>query len=87
MKRHQVMDLWHGNYTEPVGEWIKVEDNLPNPISRGCKVRVKLIDQSETFAYYYQDMTGVFFDCRTKEPLDNVIEWKKLTEVSNLSND
>ncbi len=97
MKRHQVMDLFHCNQTEPIGEWNKIDyeylSNLPQPESRGCKVKVKLSDLSETFAYFYKDKCqwiesyggkpSYFWECSSKEPLNDVIEWKKLKEVES----
>jgi hypothetical protein len=89
MKRHQVMDLFWCNVTQVVdGDWNKVENGLPICKSKGCKVWVKLEDNSECFAYFYDDMasfvrnSGIkpsyFWDCRSKEPLYNVKEWKAL---------
>ncbi len=52
MKRSQVMGLFHANQTEETGEWIDIK-TLPN--SQSDKVKLKLKDLSECFAYYYRD--------------------------------
>ncbi len=90
MKRHLVMDLYYGNQTEVVdGPWNGVE-NLPDCTE--CKVKVILNNESETFAYFYRDKPyfispiGVlshFWDCKMKEPLENVLYWKYLKENQN----
>ena len=87
MKRHQVMDLFYGHLNESVdGPWNVIEFSLPN--TNHCKVLVKLSDGTEKFAYYYADraqwiesvgyQSSYFWDCRTKEPLLNVVAWKLL---------
>jgi hypothetical protein len=88
MKRHQVMDLFHGNQTEAIGEWHKVNDGLPNV--KQCKCRVKLDDDTECFAYFYEDKAlwiekstkqkgSYWWECANKEPLyDRVVAWKEL---------
>jgi len=83
MKRHLVMDLHHGNQIKEVGDWKSV-DTLPN--IKSCKVKVKMNDDSETFAYFYLDAAvwvqkyGIkschFWDCKTKEQIFDVKEWK-----------
>jgi len=89
MKRHQVMDLFHGSRNEPIeGPWNEFDKNHPQ--GRSEKVRVKLSDDSELSAYYYADKAqglaqhiqacnpAYFWNCNTKEPLYNVIAWKYL---------
>lgn len=87
MKRHMVMDLFHGNKTEVVdGPWNCVENRLPDILS--CKVKVKLNNESELMAYFYADKAqwlsttpSFFWRCSDKEPLFNVTHWKYLKEV------
>ncbi len=90
MKRHLVMDLYYGNKTEVVdGPWNDVE-KLPD--CSKCKVKVKLINKSERFAYFYLDkahfilplgVLSYFWDCQTKEPLENVTHWKYIKDDQN----
>jgi len=91
MKRHQVMDLWYGNLTNEVeGPWNNTEEGLPKKVFKGCKVKVKLSNGNETFAYFYEDKMisfskfGIkpasFWECRSKEPLENVVQWKYLED-------
>jgi hypothetical protein len=93
MKRHEVMDLFHGKETTPIGEWTKFDENYNStlPVGKSCKVKVKLSDETETFVYYYDDKCSwivyygqkpsYFWDCVTKEPLFNVTHWKMLENV------
>jgi hypothetical protein len=93
MKRHQVMDLYHANETEEFGEWHELDYNYknthPQPSGRGCKVKVKT-SHNEYFAYYYEDKCQwledfrckpcYFWNCKTKEPIENVTHWKEVRE-------
>ncbi len=78
MKRHLVMDLFHGSQREPIGEWQCSSKNLPD--SHSAKFLVQLDNFKEMFAYFYSDKRDghYFWDCITKEPLPNVIMWKNL---------
>lgn len=88
MKRHTVMDLFHGHQTEEVdSDWSDVTQNLPE--KRACKVIVKTSDGAVTFAYFYEDKcnfspyvrhTSHFWQCVTKEELRNVTHWKALKD-------
>lgn len=94
MKRHQVMDLFWGNQAEEIGKWKNVAEELPKPPRIGCKIKVRLSDGRETYAYFYKDKCrwiethgqkpAYFWECRSKEPLFNVVEWKEL-KVSDYS--
>jgi hypothetical protein len=80
MKRTLIMDLFHGNKTREIGEWNNIK-NLPN---EHCKVKLKLKDNTECFAYYYSDIPKAhFWHIPTQEYiLDNdIISWKHLEEV------
>ena len=87
MRRHLIMDLFHGQQTEEVeSDWIKVEDALPTDES--CKVKAKLSTGNEVFAYFYLDQAsrfskyGIkpchFWHSSTHESLFNVTHWKNL---------
>lgn len=83
MRRHLVMDLYHSQETEEIGEWKNV-DKLPDVQS--CKVKVKLDNGSETFAYFYNNACSwghkygikvcYFWHSNTHEAITNVKEWK-----------
>ncbi len=70
--------------------WNKIEDGLPVIKSKGAKVKVRLSDQTELFAYFYPDKCqwienygkkpSYFWNCSTKEPLFNVTHWRTLKE-------
>ena len=78
LKRHLVMDLYHADQTETVNDsWNDVLQILPN-LNR-CKVKVRTSNGNETFAYYYYDLSS-FWDCTTKETIDNVTHWISLKE-------
>jgi len=98
MKRHEVMDLFWARYSEEVeGHWNEIDKNYQNTFpkitGKGAKVKVKLSDDAETFAYYYPDQAiwissygfkpSYFWDCISKEPLFNVTHWKYLKEPEN----
>lgn len=78
------MDLFHGNEKTEIGPWINVEDKLPE-VDR-CKVRVKLQNLEEKFAYFFRDRCGwnpyvrhsYFWTCDSREPIFDVMEWKYL---------
>lgn len=53
MKRHQVMDLYHGKQNDPIGDWVSTESQKPNG---HCKVQAKMQNGDEFFAYYYSDL-------------------------------
>ena len=85
------MDLLHGNLNEEVeGPWNEIKYDTPQIQRKAAKVKVKLSDDSEKFAYYYDDKcswisiygqkTSYFWCCATKEPLYNVSYWKYLKE-------
>ena len=76
MKRHLVMDLFHGAENTPVGDWTTQHPDIE---SKGAKVLVRLNDNTERFAYFYSDKPhgSYFYDCKTSEPL-NPKEWKLL---------
>ncbi len=86
LKRHLVMDLYHGNQTEPVeGSWNEANKVLPD--CKSCKVKVKNADGNELFAYFYQDGAAKFYnppckfwDCSSKQPLNNISHWKALRD-------
>ena len=79
------MDLYHGQDNEIIGEWESVK-KLPD-ISC-CKLKVKLTDDSEIFTYFYSDKAiwvqkygikpSYFWECKSKEPIYNVKEWKMM---------
>lgn len=83
------MDLYHSKETEPVdGPWHEVDKELPSFTS--CKVKVKTSDDNEVFAYFYMDGAAhlfhpscKFWDCISKEPINNVTHWKYLKEVDH----
>ncbi len=85
MKRHLVMDLFHGYQNEVVeGDWNKISEKDPEFKSESGKVRVKLHNGNETFAYYYKDKCmhaaksykpTHFWNSNTHEPIYDVSEW------------
>lgn len=89
MKRHLVMDLFHGNQTEELGEWKETDKALPD-VPKACKVKAKLSCGGEVFAYFYKDQAiwvekhgqkrSYFWNSKTHEPLFNVTHWKSLKE-------
>ncbi len=89
MKRHLVMDLIHGKKTEEDGDWIPFI-NANQLHNARDKVKVKLSNGNNVFAYFYRDKggfindytqdTSYFWDCQTKEPLFNVTHFKYLKE-------
>ncbi len=93
MKRHQVMDLFWGSSSEEIGEWNHIKDSLPQPKSNGMKVKVKLDDGTQKYAYFYKDKAlwiekygmkpSYFWDCRTKDPIFNVEEWKEIKKEND----
>ncbi len=94
MKRHQVMDLFSSHLTEEVdGPWNEITDrssSLPQTDRKGLKVKVKLDDGTETFAYFYKDKAewiaahgikpSYFWHSKTHESLLNVTHWKNLKD-------
>ncbi len=92
MKRHLVMDLYHCNQTEEIGEWKPIEKGLPETKEKGIKVKVKLTNGMELFAYFYPDKCHWiatygqepchFWSCITHEPMFDVMEWKSLKAPS-----
>ena len=88
------MDLVYGNRTEEVeGPWNDIENALPISENKGEKVKVKLKNGDELFAYFYEDKCQwiqnsggtpcYFWDCQTKEPLFYVEKWKYLKEKND----
>ncbi len=72
------MDLFHGYKTQEDGPWIEIKDkHYPD---KRTKVKVKLANDNETFAYYYDDLSTHFWECTTRDPLSNVTHWKALKE-------
>lgn len=71
---------------EPIGDWNDVTEKLPE--KKATIVWVKLTDQSERYAFYYQDKMrwieyygqtpSYFWDYNSKQPLFNVTHWKGL---------
>ena len=47
------MDLFYADVNEEAGEWIDIK--IP-PKLRNCKIKLKLKDHSECFAYYYDSL-------------------------------
>jgi hypothetical protein len=89
MKRHEVMDLFHGHMIEEVdGPWISVEKSLPD--CKHTKVKAKLNNGDEVYAYFYADKAikfnifGIipchFWHCMSRDQLFNVTDWKYLKE-------
>ena len=86
MKRHLVMDLFHGKKTEDDGDWIPFIN--PNQLEKNKdKVKVKLSNGIECFAYFYRDKSPIlgyaaesFWECSTRAPLTNVTHFKYLKE-------
>lgn len=84
MKRFQVMDLFHGDETEEdEGPWKDVKHENPKMTSKGIKVKVKLTDNSEEFAYYFSDCSPLlngfkWWGCHSHDPLTNVTHFKYL---------
>ena len=86
------MDLFHSHEEEMIGEWNEIKENYSNslPNRKSCKLKVRLSNKLETFAYFYEDKCQwigfygqkpcYFWDCKTKEPLHNVTHWKSLRE-------
>jgi len=83
MKRHQVMDLFFGDMTETIDE----EWKTGIPDTDRCKVKVKLSNGNEKFAYFYADKARInamigesahFWHSQTHEPLYNVTHYKML---------
>ncbi len=83
MKRHLVMDLFHGNQNTPVGEWHDLQKESPN--SRSVKVLVEMSNQTQAFAYYYRDKRNDyhFWECKSHLPISEVVKWKYLVSESN----
>lgn len=79
MRRHEIMDLFFGDCNEQVGDWHKIEDGLPQVKSKGTKVRVRLSNQIELFAYFYEDKCK-FWDSSSKQLLFNVTHWRAVKE-------
>jgi hypothetical protein len=80
------MNLFHGHQTEELeGDWNSF-DRLPE--FKSGKVKAKLSDDSEVFAYFYQDQCQFaksmykelshFWDCVNHDPIHNVKAWKYL---------
>ena len=82
------MNILFADQIEPIDQLWKEVENLPKCERIGCKVKVKLNDLTEKFAYFYPDMMiwisdygkqpSYFWDCQTKEPLFNVTHWNYL---------
>ncbi len=79
MRRHKVMDLFFSDQTEPIGQWNIFAEKRPDTTS---KVLVQLEDLRELFAYFHIDKRGgsYFWDCTTKNALNDVKMWKSLNE-------
>lgn len=81
------MDIFYGNLWNAVeGDWNSIE-KLPNIIR--CKLKVKLSDYSEVFAYFYEDKAPImgeathhFWNCSTKDyiPIESISHWKHLKD-------
>lgn len=81
MRRHQVMDLFHGNETNiDEGTWNEIQKGKPN--HKTCKVKLRLKNGDEVFAYFYKDggLQGhlysekerpYFWHCQTKDYIPN----------------
>ena len=88
MKRNSIMDVFHRNRIAEMGEWFNFPENKPR--SDSDKVKVRLSDENEIYAYYYADKAqwiakygykpSYFWDSKTHEPLLNVTSWKYLEE-------
>lgn len=87
MKRHLVMDLYFGDQIEEAHE----EWREGNPNIDKCKVKVKLSEGGECFAYFYSDMASFcakigikpsyYWHSNTHEPLYDVTHYKILKKV------
>lgn len=83
MKRNQVMDLYHGHRAEEIGDWQDIEKGLPKHDGKGNKVKVKLSNGDEFFAYFYPDINFCkfhFWHSVFHEPIKNVKHFKYLKE-------
>jgi hypothetical protein len=70
--------------------WNDIEDGLPEIKGLGAKVKVRLSDKSEVFAFFYPDKMQwisfygekacYFWHSKTRLPLFNVTHWKSLIE-------
>jgi hypothetical protein len=89
LKRFEVMDLFHGDKSFEVKEWIDPSKELPKEENGIYKVR--LDNGNEIKAYYCSDRISWlarftndklshWWDKRTKEPLYNVTHWGKNEE-------
>lgn len=100
MKRFSVIELFSRDKTEVCDEeWHIVHDQMTRedlPYDRSCKIWVKLFNGIERFAYFFEDRCDLgwmqnkrlsyFWDCRTHEPLIDVIGWKNLKEPKEKDN-
>ena len=86
IKRFQVIDLFHGDKSFDVKEWIESSKELPK-VKNGIYM-VKLSDGEQIKAYYCSDriswlsqytddQLSYWWDKNTKEPLHNVKHWGK----------
>lgn len=81
MKRHAVMDMLYRDRTEVLdGPWNS--EDIPEVDS--CKVKVRIEDGKEMFAYFYRDMgiispgqteAGYFWCCVDRKPIWGVTHW------------
>lgn len=72
--------------------WNDIDKSLPET-DLGIKVKVKLNDNRECFAFFYPDKMSwiafygekpaYFWNSKTKEPLFNVTHWKYLKQSSH----
>jgi hypothetical protein len=83
-KRFQVLDLFHGNKSFDVKEWVDVEKELPE--GKQGIFKVKLSNGTEVLAYFCQDKLvpmmkyikgdlSYWWDKSTQQPLYNVTHW------------
>lgn len=93
MKRQEIIRLLHGHLKEIVdGPWNDIKEKLPDKPS--CKVKIRLIDGTETFAFFYRDQARIagrsnheteptyFWHCRVDEwySLKDITHWIHLKE-------
>lgn len=65
MKRHTVMELFHSTQKQAEDcDWIDIKTQLPKEDK--CKIKVKLKDESEIFAYFYSDRANFSLQNRHK---------------------
>lgn len=80
-RRFLVADLFFGDDHVAVGDWI---DGNHKPEKNG-KFLIKYTDGKELYAYFFNDCNN-FYDCVTREPLENeTFQYKVVVNAGNPS--